>query len=86
MGPARSPWSRQAPSYAIDREAITEAAKFGAATVNQTAIPESSFRYYDYAPYSYDPDRARQLLDDAGVGDVSMGLSRSSFSPPCSHH
>lgn len=33
------PQVREALSYAIDREAITQAARFDAATVNQTAIP-----------------------------------------------
>jgi peptide/nickel transport system substrate-binding protein len=65
---------REALSYALDREAITEATHFGAATVNQTAIPEDSFWYTDYAPYEHDPERAQQLLDEAGVEDVSMGL------------
>ena len=65
---------RQAVSYAVDREAVNEAATFGTGTVNQTAIPETSFWSSDYAPYSYDPDRARQLLEEAGVSDLSMGL------------
>ncbi len=72
--PFDDPLVRDAMAYAIDREAITDAAKFGAATVNQTAIPEQSFFASDYAPYTHDPERARQLLADAGVGELSMGL------------
>ena len=72
--PFDDPLVRDALAFAIDREAVTEAAKFGAATVNQTAIPEQSFFASDYAPYSHDPERARQLLSDAGVSDLSMGL------------
>lgn len=72
--PFGNPLVRQALAFAIDRESITQAAKFGAATVNQTAIPETSFWYLDYAPYSHDPDQARQLLEDAGVSDLTMGL------------
>ena len=68
------PEVRQALAYAIDREAITEAAKFGAATPNQTAIPEGSTFYSDYAPYEHDPDRARELLDEAGVEDLELEL------------
>ncbi|RJK98270.1 ABC transporter substrate-binding protein [Vallicoccus soli] len=70
---AQEPWSdvraRQAMAYAVDREAVTQAARFDAATVNQAAIPEQSFWYYDYAPFEPDPDRARSLLQEAGVQD-----------------
>ncbi|MGH3666261.1 MAG: ABC transporter substrate-binding protein [Egibacteraceae bacterium] len=65
---------RQALAYGIDRESVTVAAKFEAATVNQTAIPPSSPFASDYAPYTYNPDRARALLDDAGVDDLQMAL------------
>jgi peptide/nickel transport system substrate-binding protein len=68
------PEVRQALAYAIDRDEITEAAKFGAATPNQTAIPEGSVFHSDYAPYSHDPDRARELLDDAGVTDLELEI------------
>lgn len=72
--PFGDPLVREALGYAIDREAVTQAATFGAGSVNQTAIPEDSFWYTDYAPYSHDPDRARQLLEEAGVSDLTMGL------------
>ena len=72
--PFGDPRVREALSIGIDRAAITQAARFDAATPNQTAIPETSPWYYDYAPYEYDPERARQLLEEAGVSDLSMGL------------
>ncbi|HEX6422199.1 MAG TPA: ABC transporter substrate-binding protein [Acidimicrobiales bacterium] len=65
---------REAIARALDREAIADAAQFGLAAVNQTAIPEDSFWYHDYAPYERDVEAARALLDEAGVTDLTMGL------------
>lgn len=65
---------REAIALALDREAIADAAQFGLARVNQTAIPEESFWYHDYAPYERDVDAARDLLAEAGVEDLTMGL------------
>ncbi len=82
---AREPYSdvrvRQAIARAIDREAITQAATFGNATINQTAIPATSGWYFDYAPYTRDLDLARSLLEEAGVGDFSMDLMVTSAYP-----
>ncbi|SDF56853.1 peptide/nickel transport system substrate-binding protein [Blastococcus fimeti] len=79
MNYARPPFDnrdvRRAISFAIDREEVAEAAWFGAAQANQTAIPEDSFFYYDYAPFERDPEQARQLLAQAGVTTpLTMGL------------
>jgi peptide/nickel transport system substrate-binding protein len=72
--PFGDPRVRQALAWAIDREAITQAAKFGQATVNQTAIPKTSKWYYDYAPFSHDPNKAKALLQDAGVKDLTIDM------------
>lgn len=72
---------RQAIAYAIDREAITESVMYGNATVNQLAIPESSSWYTEYAPYSTDPDKAEELLAEAGVEDLKMEIMVSSDYP-----
>jgi peptide/nickel transport system substrate-binding protein len=64
---------RQAIAMAINRPEITEAATFGAATPNQTAIPSGNFWYYDYAPFADgDIEGAQALLDDAGVSDLEI--------------
>jgi peptide/nickel transport system substrate-binding protein len=72
---------RRAIAFAIDRNAIVKAAKFGNATVNETAIPKSSAWYYDYAPYTRDVTKARQLLDRAGVHNLTMDLMVTSEYP-----
>ena len=75
---AREPYSdprvRQALAWAIDRDAIVQAALFGNATVNQNAIPETSGWYSDYAPYTRDLDMAKALLEEAGVEDLQIDL------------
>jgi peptide/nickel transport system substrate-binding protein len=63
---------RQAFAWAIDRNAVVQAARAGAAEVNQTAIPRTSSWYYDYQPYTTDPDRARALLKQAGVTKLKV--------------
>ncbi|PZF96031.1 ABC transporter substrate-binding protein [Micromonospora deserti] len=85
LNQARKPYDdvkvRRAVAFALDREAITKAAKFGLATVNQTAIPRNSAFYYDYAPFQRDPGQARQLLDQAGVSGLTMDLMVTSEYP-----
>ncbi len=67
---------RQAIAYALDIATITEAAQFEAATPNETAIPETSFWYFDHERFGTDPDQAQQLLDEAGVeeGEITIDL------------
>ncbi|MGY1836995.1 ABC transporter substrate-binding protein [Blastococcus sp. SYSU DS0510] len=73
--PFGNPLVRQAIATAIDRGAVTEAARFGAAQPNQTAIPEDSFYYYDYAPFEPNVEEATALLEQAGVQTpITMGL------------
>jgi peptide/nickel transport system substrate-binding protein len=85
LNEARKPFDnvevRRAIATAIDRDAITKAAKFGNATVNQTAIPKGSSFYYDYAPYKHDPAKAKQMLSAAGVKNLTMDLMVTSEYP-----
>jgi len=74
---------RQAIATAINRDEIAEAAQFGAATANQTAIPASNVAwYYDYAPYgSGDAAAAQALLEDAGVSNLTIDFLVTSDFP-----
>ncbi|SEB59269.1 peptide/nickel transport system substrate-binding protein [Paramicrobacterium humi] len=78
LNEAREPWNdvrvRQAIAYGIDRDAIVQATSYGTATANQLAIPEDSVWYTPYDKYSTDLDKAKQLLDEAGVGDLSIDM------------
>ncbi|GGI03061.1 ABC transporter substrate-binding protein [Egicoccus halophilus] len=72
--PFDDPDVRRAIAFALDPVAIAEATNFDAATPNETAIPEGSFWYLDYAPFGHDPDQAQSLLDEAGVDGLSIDL------------
>lgn len=84
MNCAKAPFDnvdvRRAIAFALDREAITEAAKFDTARVNQTAIPQDSEWYYDYAPFETDLDQAKQLMSGVST-PVTMGLMVTSDYP-----
>lgn len=85
LNQAREPWDdvavRQAVAYAIDRDAILQATGYGTFEPNQLAIPEGSFWHTSYDTYSLDLARAQQLMDDAGVDNVSMDLLATSDYP-----
>lgn len=66
------PLVRQALNHAIDREAIVEAVLFGAGDPAVQPFPENYFAYNPDFPgdyYEYDPERARELLAEAGLAD-----------------
>lgn len=60
---------RQAISYALDREEIAAIALYDLALGSQSPVPEGNFWRSEYAPQGRDLDKARQLLQEAGVGD-----------------
>jgi peptide/nickel transport system substrate-binding protein len=70
---AKSPWAdkrvRQAANYAVNRQAINEAETLGHSILSGNIIP----RKFEYAlalePYSYDPNKAKQLLKEAGYAN-----------------
>ncbi len=70
---------RQALAYAIDREALIEGSFEGNATVNNGILGPGDFGYSDtYAgdnyPYQYDPDKAKELLQEAGAENLTLTL------------
>jgi len=71
-GPLANPMVRDACGYAIKREDVMAAAFFGRGrALNGMPVPESSpFHNADYANHwSYNPDKAKELLAEAGYGD-----------------
>lgn len=66
---------RRAIYHAINRQAIIDAVLFGHGTVATSFVPEGQmFHNPDTPKYEYDPDKARNLLDEAGVEDVTLDL------------
>lgn len=57
---------RQAIAYAIDMETIVETLFEGKAIVADSMIPNGGFKATGLEGYSYDPDKARELLAAAG--------------------
>jgi peptide/nickel transport system substrate-binding protein len=78
----KSPWAdkrlRQAANYALDRKAINEAACLGFCPPAGVIVP----RVMDFAlqvpPHPYDPQKARQLLAEAGYPN---GIDAGEFTP-----
>ena len=68
------PAVRQAMNYAVDKQAIVDNVLFGAAEVLDAPMAPSLFGYCETGSYDYDPDRARQMLADAGAEGASIDL------------
>jgi peptide/nickel transport system substrate-binding protein len=68
---------RQALFYAADRKSIVEKIRNGLSTVAQGTMPVLSWAYQPdkiTARYDYDPDKAKQLLDEAGWKPGADGI------------
>ena len=66
------PQVRQAMNHAIDRDAIVESVLFGYGEASVQPFPEGYWAHNPDYPgdyYEFDPDRARELLEEAGYGD-----------------
>ena len=61
---------RQAMNYAVDRQAIVDALFDGKATLSSGFISPFNLGYDDsIEPYPYDPEKAKELLAEAGYAD-----------------
>jgi len=69
-----NPQVRQALNYAVDKQTIIDSVLFGAAEELDAPMAPSLFGYCETGTYDYDPDRARQMLADAGAEGASLDL------------
>jgi len=73
---------RQAIAYAIDRESLIKNLLLGFGKIAHSIIPEESWAYSQGQTYSYNPARAKQLLDEAGFRDPDGDGPRMRFDKP----
>lgn len=57
----------EAARYLVDYEGMTSSIIDGQMEVHQAFWPKGFPGSYDETPYSYDPDRAREILEEAGI-------------------
>ena len=74
VAPFDNPNIRRAIQYAIDREAVVDAAYFGAAATSTGIIAPGLPGHREANLYSYDPDKARELLEAEGATDLNVTL------------
>ena len=67
--PLSNPLVRQAITHAVDKRTIVDGAMFGFGTPIGTHATPAEPYYTDLEPYPYDPERARELLAEAGYPD-----------------
>ena len=72
--PFDNPKIRRAVQYAIDREAVVDAAYFGAAGTATGIIAPGLPGHRKANLYNYDPDKARDLLKAEGATNLSITL------------
>jgi peptide/nickel transport system substrate-binding protein len=72
--PVNNPKVRQAIAYAVNREQLINELLFGQAKIAHTILPEESWAYSAGTKYNYDPQKAKQLLDEAGYKPSANGM------------
>ena len=83
MKPFDNKTVRQAINMAINKDAIIKAEYLGGASAAKNPLPPTIWGYNDAVqPYPYDPDKAKQMLEGAGVKDLSVDLWYQPVSRP----
>jgi peptide/nickel transport system substrate-binding protein len=80
--PIRNPLVRQAINYAIDREAIVSTIFEGAAEPLSGMFSTNNPGYSDTQVFTYDPDKAKELLTEAGYSNgfsVDLGCPDGAY-------
>jgi len=78
MNCSRAPFNdlrvRQAVNYAVDKQLVLDVA-YGGGKVGSTFLDTGNAYYTDYSSlYPYNPEKAKQLLKDAGVGNKELTI------------
>ncbi|WP_425290222.1 ABC transporter substrate-binding protein [Arsenicitalea aurantiaca] len=73
-GPFADPRVRQAANYAVNKEGLVNDILQGTAEISDSPVPPAfGWAYNDeLEPYPYDPERARELLAEAGAEGASL--------------
>ena len=69
--PMADPAMRQAVAYAVDKDEINQRLLGGQAEVANTFVSPQAWFYTAQPPVSYDPEKAKQVLDAAGWTDTN---------------
>lgn len=71
--PLDNPKVREALDHAIDKQAIIDTVTFGQGTVANSYIPAGAlYHFVDNESRAYDPELAKSLIAEAGVGPVTL--------------
>jgi peptide/nickel transport system substrate-binding protein len=73
---------RQAIAYAIDRESMIRNLLLGQGKIAHSILPEESWAYTPGQIYEFNPAKAKQLLDEAGLRDPDGDGPQMRFAKP----
>lgn len=73
---------RQAIAHAVNREELVRNLLIGQAQIAHSIVPEGSWAYAAGEKYTFDPERAKRILDEAGYEDPDGDGARMRFTTP----